>query len=251
MFFTTDHLLPQLWLTLLSVVWAGFLFGGFGFGSAKPPKNQRISTWARISSSLVLVVAAWSWHLYALNTPAERFSLLIAVGMTLGWVGDLFMAKLLPFWPEPTIGGMLAFGLGHVAYIVAFVQFGNDFHLNQPAIFWGAWLFWLLIGLAGWYIVVKRGQKMTVLHWGALPYSLLLASTAGIISGVALQQALFLPAAIGAALFLSSDLLIAVQLFNSFSNRFQIPLISDLIWLTYGPAQLLIVYSVDSTLRIH
>ena len=51
--------------------------------------------------------------------------------------------------------------------------------------------------------------------------------------------------AIGGALFLLSDLILAARLFN----EVHFPLIGDVIWLTYGPAQMLIVYSVGSALR--
>ena len=52
--------------------------------------------------------------------------------------------------------------------------------------------------------------------------------------------------AVGAALFLASDLILAAQLFNDL--RF--PLISDVVWLTYGPAQMLIVYSAGTALAL-
>jgi hypothetical protein len=82
------------------------------------------------------------------------------------------------------------------------------------------------------------------LHWVALPYALLLASTAGVATGLALQDTAFWPMAAGAALFLLSDLILAAQLFNG--RRFR--LIDDVIWLTYGPGQMLIVYSVAAAL---
>jgi hypothetical protein len=100
---------------------------------------------------------------------------------------------------------------------------------------------WLLIGLVGWYIAVYRGQKPTVLHWAALPYALLLASTAGLASGLAVQAPVFVPLALGGALFLLSDLILAARLFSG--AHFY--LIDDVVWLTYGPAQALLVYAVS------
>src|SRR5581483_10450141 len=105
---------------------------------------------------------------------------------------------------------------------------------------------WLLVGLVAWYLVVDRGGKASTLHYAALPYALLLASTAGFATGLALQASAFIPLAIGAALFLLSDLILAAELFN---NR-TFPLIGDVIWLTYGPAQALIVYSVNAALLL-
>ena len=222
------------WLLALLALWALLLFGGFIFGQPDAAQSQRIPTWMRMASSAVLVVAAWSWWLAGVQEPGV--ALLIAVGMSLGFLGDLFMAGLLPAAPR-VLWGMGAFGLGHVAYIAAFLRLANVLGLtaNGPRVV--AWLAWLLIGAVGWYFVVFRGQQATALHWAALPYALLLASTAGLASGLALQARTFIPLALGGALFLTSDLILAAQLFNGLSFA----LIGSVIWLTYGPAQALIV----------
>jgi len=54
--------------------------------------------------------------------------------------------------------------------------------------------------LAGWFFVVFRGQDPTLVHLVALPYALLLASTAGLGSGLARQDRRFIPLALGGAL---------------------------------------------------
>ena len=168
--------LQRAWLTGLVVLWACLLFGGFLFGKIDTKSNRRMPTWTRMASSLTLVVAAWSWYLFTLDSPVESFSMLIAVGMTLGFIGDLFLAQLIPL-SQPTFGGIAAFGLGHVAYIIALVLFGNQSGLVAPAPRWGALFVWLLIGLCGWYLVVFHGSKATALHLAALAYALLLSTT--------------------------------------------------------------------------
>src|SRR5512141_914795 len=92
---------------------------------------------------------------------------------------------------------------------------------------------WLLIGALLWYGVVWRGArgKPSALHLASLPYALLLATTVGFATSLAVQASIFIPLALGAALFLFSDLLVAAARFN---NTF-FPLIGDVIWLTYGP----------------
>jgi hypothetical protein len=237
--------LQRFWLPGLLLLWALLLFGGFAFGTLNAERTRRMPTWTRMGSSLALVVAAWSWYAFTLGTPVSALSLCLAIGMTLGCLGDLFLAGLLPL-PQPVLGGIAAFGLGHIAYITGLLLFANQEHLDAPGPRWGAWLAWLLIGLAGWYLVVYRGSKPTVLHKAALPYALLLASTAGLATGLAAQAPVFIPLAIGAALFLLSDLILAAQLFN----HLHFPLIGDVIWLTYGPAQALIVYAVASALLV-
>ncbi len=176
---------------------------------------------------------------------AERYALFVALGMTLGFLGDLLMAGLIPVEPH-VLGGMLAFGAGHLFYIAAFVGFGNRQGLDAPGPRWVALAIWLVVGMAGWYAVVFRGQKPSVLHWAALPYALLLASTAGFATGLAVQARAFIPLALGTGLFLVSDLILAGQLFSGLT----FPLIGDVIWLTYGPGQMLIVYSVAAAMRL-
>lgn len=224
----------RVWLLALLALWAILLFGGFIFGSLDAAQSQRIPTWMRIASSAVLVVAAWSWWLAGVQD--KGVALLIAIGMTLGFFGDLFMAGLLPASPR-VLWGMGAFGLGHVAYIAAFMRLAQVLGLTASQPRWLAWLFWLLIGAVAWYFVVFRGQQASVLHWAALPYALLLASTTGLATGLALQARTFIPLALGGALFLTSDLILAAQLFNGLSFF----LIGSIIWLTYGPAQALII----------
>ena len=100
--------------------------------------------------------------------------------------------------------------------------------------------FWLL-GLICWYGVIYRpSSERGALHIASLPYTLLLSTTAGIASGLALQDGRLLPVALGALLFLISDLILAARLFNRTYFRW----IDDWVWLTYGPAQMLIVFGM-------
>jgi hypothetical protein len=233
----------QAWLIALLAVWAVLLFGGFAFGRLNAEGTHRMPTWTRIGSSLTLVVAAWSWCVFTRNTTVGAYSILIAVGMSLGCLGDIFLAEILPL-KQPVFLGILYFGLGHVTYIVAILSFANANHFDAAGPRWGAEAIWLLIGLVAWYLIVYRGGKPSMLHYAALPYALLLASTAGFATGLALQASAFVPLAVGGALFLLSDLILATELFNSRS----FPLIGDVIWLAYGPAQAFIVYSVGVAL---
>jgi hypothetical protein len=102
----------------------------------------------------------------------------------------------------------------------------------------GAVIFWQLVGVVAWYFVVMQGSEARALVWPSLPYSLLLAGTAGIASGIAIQDRRFIPLALGAILFLASDLILAFELFRGhFAHD------TECVWLTYGPGQMLIVFS--------
>jgi hypothetical protein len=238
--------LQNFWLTSLLILWAIFLFGGFLFGKLNADQTHRIPRWARMASSFTLVVAAWSWFAFAAVFP-KSYSLLLAIGMTLGFIGDLFMAKLIPF-KDYVLGGIGSFGLGHIAYIIAFISFSNERHWfrGNENIRWNSVIIWWIIALISWYFVVFRGHKPSLLHYAALPYGLLLATTAGLATGLAISTPVFILLAIGTALFLLSDFTLAAQLFNGLHFK----MIGDVVWFTYGPAQMLIVYSVASALAI-
>lgn len=234
---------PRYWLLALLFLWAILLFGGFIVGSGEP--MRRMPVWTRMASSLTLVVAAFSWYLVVRTAGLGAYALLIALGMTAGFVGDLWLAGWLP-GGRNVLGGIVAFGIGHILYITALWSFASAQGLDAPLPRWGALIAWWLVGVVGWYLVVFRGAQPTVLHWAALPYALLLASTAGVATGLALQESTLTPLALGAALFLLSDLILAGELFSGL--RF--PFIGDVIWLTYGPGQMLIVYSVGAALQV-
>lgn len=234
------------WLIGLLVFWAAFLFGGFIFGPADAAR--RMPAWARMASSATLVVAAFSWTFFTRSTPASGYALLIAIGMTFGFVGDLLLSGMLPSGSN-FIAGLISFAIGHIFYIVALLRFATATGLTGSVPRWGALAVWLLIGVAGWYLVVWRGAATAgvapeITHWLALPYAILLATTAALGTGLALQDGRFTLLALGGALFLLSDLILAGERFGGLT----FPLIGDVIWLTYGPGQMLIVYSIGMAL---
>lgn len=233
--------LQNLWLLLLFLLWAALLFGGGLIGKPDAERARRMPRWTRLLSSFVLALAAWSFALVSRVSAFADVSLLIAVGMTLGFLGDLFMAKLILKDERHVLGGIGAFGLGHVAYIVAFLLLGNRLGQDAAAPRWVALIAFWLLGLICWYWVIYRpAAERGGLHIASLPYALLLSTTAGIAAGLALQDGRLFPVALGALLFLISDLILAARLFNKTYFRW----IDDWVWLTYGPAQMLIVFGV-------
>ena len=132
---------------------------------------------------------------------------------------------------------LLTMGLSPLLDTIIRVLF--DQSITNSVLRWGALAVWLIVGTVLWFVVVYRGaENPSTLHYAALPYALLLAGTTGVATGLALQQGAFIPVAIGAALFLFSDLLLAAQLFNGAN----FPLLNDVVWLLYGPGQMLIVF---------
>jgi uncharacterized membrane protein YhhN len=231
---------------LLWIAWAGLLAAAMLVGQL----DGHAAPWPtalRMGSSLVLVVTGW-WAYASLRAAAVGpFALAIAVGMTFGAIGDFFNAGLLGFVPlaDPTLGGIVAFALGHIAYITGCLQFARPAGLSNRRVLIVSVVGWQLIGLVAWYAVVMLGSERRPLVWPALPYSLLLAGTAGVTAGLALQQSRLFPLALGAALFLASDLILAFELF-----RGPFAYDTECVWLTYSPGQMLIVFSILSAAAV-
>jgi hypothetical protein len=227
---------------VLWFIWAGLLTAAMVLGQFGGHSSSA-ATAARMGSSIALVVTGWTAFAIWRGAAVSRFDLLIAIGMTLGAIGDFFNAGLLNFipLPDPVLGGIAAFGLGHIAYITGCVHLGRQAGLGDRGAMLAAIVAWQLVGIVGWYFVVMNGTENRDLVWPALPYSLLLAGTAGVTSGLALQERRLAWLALGAALFLASDLILAFGLFRG-GFAYQ----TESVWLTYGPGQMLIVFSTIS-----
>lgn len=244
-------------LVLLWILWAVFLLGGFAWGWLSESGRQRIPLGGRMGSSVVLVVVGWTWiaglavarqQLGAARTAATWTAWLIASGMALGAVGDFFNAGLLETLvplPNPVLGGIGAFGLGHISYIAGCVVLARRVRLTVLRPWIIGLVVWQAVGLIGWYVAAYRGTEARELLGPALPYSLLLAGTAGVTMALALQDRRLVPLAVGAGLFLLSDLILAFRLFHE-----EFPLGGDAVWLTYGPGQMLIVFSIGACVRL-
>ncbi len=216
---------------VLLALWAALLFGGFLFGT-DPRRRRRMPRWTRLASSAVLVGLAWYGYGLAAASPVHRFAFFIALGMTWGFVGDLYMARVLPS-ASRVLSGMTTFGLGHLAYILAAV-------LRLERLPW-AFLVpaWMLAGGLTYGLVFRRARS-GALRWAALGYGLLLATTAGMATALAWEAPLFWTFAAGSLLFLVSDLVLAGQLFGGLD----FPYVDDVVWLLYGPGQAGIVLSI-------
>jgi uncharacterized membrane protein YhhN len=236
------------------ILWATTLFGGtlvsFSDPASLPQSPEAVRLISHLGSSLFLVGAAWMWFLGFSRSPAATTVALFAVGMVLGTIGDFFngnaLQDLIPL-RDPVLGGIAAFALGHVCYISGGLRVARRLDFRSRGRFWGPIVFWQLFALAGWYLVVFRGARGApgILVWAALPYSLLLAGLTGLASSLALADRRFLAFALGGILFLSSDLILAFEMF-----RGTFPHATHAVWLTYGPAQMLIVYSLGLIGRV-
>lgn len=249
------RLLGPLW-----VLWAGLLFGGMVLNGFEHIGSDGFLKATRLTSSIVLVLASVLWWLQGRGTAAAAPLAGIAVGMTFGFFGDVSNARVVLTDPQQSIiGGALLFAVGHIAYIWAALRIRRDLGLRSPTSWAASLLFWEAFGLVGWYFVVYGVEPRLAIHWIALPYTLLLAGTAGVTMALALCDRRFVLLGLGGAVFLFSDLMIAVGQFRKVdvgqflvdTTGFRTPLGAhfceqvgrNAVWILYGPAQMMIVYS--------
>jgi hypothetical protein len=222
------------------ILWAALLFGGAGLRIYTG--EFKITFIGNILSSVVLLVIA---HKQTRDT-LSAFPKLVCWGMFFGLLGDVAMSSGI------VLAGMLLFGVGHVYYIRSLRYEFKSVDI-APVLYESIALRLLLIaGLAAWYFIVFKGEgtraaESKLLVYAALPYTILLSATAGIACGYALRLKHLRYFAVGACLFLLSDIIIAMRMFRpEFYQMIPELIRSEAVWLTYGPAQFLIVYSARS-----
>jgi YhhN-like protein len=192
-----------------------------------------------LSSALVLACA---WLLRGAGPRQDRAVRLVADGMGCGFVGDLVMARIIPL-PRHVIFGMLAFGAGHVLYMRAFLDRAGAMAAGEAATAGrtaaAVGVGWAL-GLSGWWALARNPALGRTLNYSALAYSLLLSSMSGLAASLAARDRRYMPLAVGGALFLASDTVLASELFR----KTHFIGIGDVVWLTYITGQALIVGTI-------
>jgi hypothetical protein len=217
------------------------LAGGLAMGRYSAAHMGHLPLPLRMSLSAILVAAALlQWQLVS-GTALAGYGRWIFLGMALGFVGDLVMAGLIPT-PDRLICGMLAFGLGHVVYVVAFAGAGATLGLASAELNLGLLAPVGLLSVGLWYGLVRKPGGDRRQNLAALVYSLLMATMNTIAISLAIRQIRFLPLAVGAALFLTSDLLIGNWSIRGHAWKG----VNDAVWITYNLGQLLIVFSVSA-----
>jgi uncharacterized membrane protein YhhN len=199
--------------------------------------NVGLARWWFLSSVALSLAAAVHW-LARRKSPTGRFVLGIAVGMGFGCLADAY-GVVPKSWriAESLTVIMALFALGHVFYIVACWELAGRLCLRRRGVWLASLGLWTLIGVGLWGAIASWAPNVGVYRWPSLGYSLLLSSTAGAMTSLAVQHRRFCLMAIGAALFLASDALLAVYLFHAAPQ-----IVGAAVWLTYGVGQMLIVY---------
>lgn len=186
-----------------------------------PPSHRR-AVWKTLP---VLLLALYA---FLMDAPV-----LLVLALLLSALGDAFLA-----YPGERnfMGGLASFLLAHVAYTVLFLMIGHrGFLLDEP------------VRLAAAALLVVLAAGLVVLLWrpaGRLAPAVL--AYASVIVAMAILS-LSVPAVVvfaGAALFLSSDIVLAIQIFRMGERHPLRPLASIYVWASYFAAQLVLTLSL-------
>jgi hypothetical protein len=233
----------------LLVIIGLLVLGGFFLNPYDAAQQARIPKTFELPQTALLIVFTLVMVATAVTTPALNafapLSICIAIGVTLGFLGDLAMADVFKLGaPNYVMLGMGAFAVGHVLYSAGFWEIARRFELfDLRAYVLAALITWSLAGIL--WVVLVRQPDGGVLQYIALGYALFLASMSAFALGLAFQNPTFYPLAVGAALFMFSDTLIAAKLFSGRT----FPYHGDVVWVTYIVAQILIVSVVPIALQ--
>ncbi len=206
----------------------------FIFGHYNQERTRRTIKPLRLSTSWILAMCAWI--ICATSTSLRTPALLMALGMTFGAIGDLVLAEVIRT-PKPMIAGILVFALGHICYIIGFVQVAQTLRLNDP--FSGSllWVLFVIVAAFLWFFLIYNPVKSRVLNLGALFYGWLIAIMAGTATALALSDPRFTLTAIGGVLFFISDMILGNRELRD-NGWF---LVHDVVWVLYITGQALIV----------
>jgi uncharacterized membrane protein YhhN len=210
------------------------LIVAFVFGRYNAERTRRTIKPLRLSTSWILVACAWI--IWATSTTLRAPALLIALGMTFGALGDLVLADVIPL-PKRMISGIIVFSIGHLCYIVGFVQTANTLGLNDPFAGSLLWVAFVIVAAFLWFFLIYNPAKSRVLNLGSLFYGWLIAVMAGTATALALADSRFTLTAIGGVLFLISDIILGNRELRD-NGWF---LVHDVVWIIYITGQALIV----------
>ncbi len=226
-------LIASLWVAQLLL----FSIGAVGPWRDRDGSRPRLPLRMLLSASLVLS-ANFIWQ--HADDATAGYARAAYIGMALSFLGDLLMAKFIPF-PNHLIGGMLAFGTAHWMYISAYraAFAAHGVTVTTPAL-WSALGIYAVVAVGGWWFLIRNPAKDTVVNVGALIYGSwigVMASFAFAL-GAGLGGAWWL-AAIGGAVFVCSDFIIGITEIRGV----HLENARGWVWATYIAGQMGIIYA--------
>lgn len=224
----------------LLAVWLAAYVLGMVRGHPNEDRSRRLARPAK----LVMIAAALGlgllWLSVASGSTAALYANLIFLGLLAGAVGDIFLADMIPV-KRPEIGGMIAFGIGHLLYFAAILAAAAalDARTSQvvlSAIAGGA------LGIGVWAGLVRNPGGSRTLNVGSLVYGILLVGVAAAALALWWGTGTMVSLAVGMVLFAISDMMLAQYLIRQRG----FPSIRDVVWIIYSSAQVIIAFSIGA-----
>lgn len=221
---------------------AGLIYG-LGF-AGKPPSAPRTIVKMMAVGSLALF-GMWMWlgDATAVQPAADpRFAAFLqssrwiggaaAIGLVLCAIGDGFLAGDPRRWLLP---GLVAFLLGHVAYVAMFLTPVPD-SWGEPALGVPGWIVAGFVIAAAVWMVRWLWSSLGDMRWPVVAYAVVI--TAMVVASLTVsRQGSHL--AIAALLFMASDAILAAEMFKGVKIFGSPRLTGWLIWFLYFGSQLL------------
>lgn len=209
---------------ILLALWSAALVSAFAFGRYNADRTRHsVRPLLMLTSALLVVMAALFWAGAAI-TPLAGFSVFIAIGMAAAFIGDLILAEYIRT-PERVIFGIIAFGAAHILYSLGYLRAADALGFEGGGLRWAILAASWVAGLALWAGLVRSPGMPAVLNLGSLAYTVLISTMTALAVWLALEDRRLWFLALGAALFLASDVILGNQLFRR-NNWF---LVSDVV----------------------
>jgi hypothetical protein len=168
------------------------------------------------------------------------------LGMLFGLFGDIALSDDLHNLPQPVILGIPTFLVGHIFYILGYSHLARTLSLTDAPLKLTVNLAYQVLGVGLWAFLIRNPKAGTALNAGSLVYAIVLNAMTASATWIAIQQPRLLGLAVGANLFLISDVMLGMRLLRGVT----FPMMRDVVWAAYISGQALIVFSVGSALRL-
>ena len=201
---------------LLSSILLSVIYGTFF--CYRPPSVAK--TVIKVAATGLL--ALW---VYGVSGPA-----LLVIALVLGAIGDGFMSGHPKKWLLP---GLLAFFVGHLAYLGLFITTPHT-PLNSMTLFIACTVFLFSAGF-----VAFLWASLEDMRWPVVAYTAIIALMGATAARLDIGTSFVL---IGAAMFILSDVLVALETFKIDEDAHIRKITSPLLWGLYYGGQLLIAY---------
>ena len=221
---------------------AGLIYG-LGFAGRPPSALRTIVKMMAVGALALFGMWMWLGDATALQQAADpRFAAFLsstrwiggaaAVGLILCAIGDGFLAGHPKRWLLP---GLVAFLLGHVAYVAMFLMPVPD-PWGEPTLGVPGWIVAGFVVSAAIWMLRWLWPSLGDMRWPVVAYTLVI--TAMVVASLTVsQQGAHL--AVAALLFMASDAILAAEMFKGVKIFGSPRLTAWLIWFLYFGSQLL------------